>query len=50
MTSTENCNSIQEKTNIGSNHFGANPTERNRNLSTKLSVTNPQLTKEVLNF
>ncbi|WVZ04504.1 hypothetical protein V8G54_025310 [Vigna mungo] len=46
VTSIENCNSIQDKTNIGSNHFGANPTERNRNLSTKLSVTNPQLTKE----
>ncbi|XP_052733418.1 G-box-binding factor 3 [Vigna angularis] len=46
VTSIENSNSIQDKTNIGSNHFGANPTERNRNLSTKLSATNPQLTKE----
>lgn len=50
MTSIENCNSIQDKTNIASDHFEANPTEGNRILSTNLSATNPQLAKEVLNF
>ncbi|ESW03849.1 hypothetical protein PHAVU_011G047100 [Phaseolus vulgaris] len=46
VTSIENCNSIQDKTNIASDHFEANPTEGNRILSTNLSATNPQLAKE----
>jgi len=50
VTSIGNCNSVQHKANIGSNHFEANPTERNRNLSAKLSATNPKLANEVLNF
>ncbi|KAL9296437.1 hypothetical protein ACSQ67_022333 [Phaseolus vulgaris] len=35
-----------DKTNIASDHFEANPTEGNRILSTNLSATNPQLAKE----
>ncbi|KAK7341507.1 hypothetical protein VNO80_24438 [Phaseolus coccineus] len=46
VTSIENCNSIQDITNIASDHFEVNPTEGNRILSTKLSATNPQLAKE----
>jgi len=45
VTSIENYNSIQDKTSIE-----ANPTERNRKFTTKLSATNPQLAKEVRNF
>ncbi|CAJ1933468.1 unnamed protein product [Sphenostylis stenocarpa] len=48
VTSIENRNSVQENTNIASDHFEANPTKLNRKLSTKLkaSATNPQLVKE----
>ncbi|TKY67535.1 G-box-binding factor 1 [Spatholobus suberectus] len=48
VTSFETCNAVHENTNIASDHFEANPTELNQNLSTdpNASGTNPQFEGE----